>query len=179
MLKYGRQFRSHDFFIHNLLPYSSCRPDKPEEFRRECGDSTKTPSITFTMFRDCHWSRKMEAKVYRGLWRNSTASVPRKMMVFKIQHWFLLTFYASRNQLEAYVKTLEQPKRLKKEEWRTVHTKLLQLPAGTESRLRLSGQILTTEQVQRAKRHALRDFDSSHAASSNGTFRAITVATSC
>jgi hypothetical protein len=107
------------------------------------------------------------------------ASLPRKKMVSKIHYCVLLTFYASRNQLEAYIKTLQQPKKLKKEEWRAVHTKLLELPAGTESRLRLSGQILTTDQVRRAKRHALRGFDSLHAAASNGMLRVIIAPTSC
>ncbi|RDW58652.1 hypothetical protein BP6252_13128 [Coleophoma cylindrospora] len=64
-------------------------------------------------------------------------------------------FIASRNQLDAYVRSLERPKRLKKEEWRAVYTKLDELLAmGVEARVTLSGEVLGKERLQRSKRHA-------------------------
>ncbi|RDW57819.1 hypothetical protein BP5796_12620 [Coleophoma crateriformis] len=65
------------------------------------------------------------------------------------------SFIASRNQLDAYVRSLERPKRLKKGEWRAVHTKLDELLAlGIEARVKLSGEVLSKERLQRSKRHA-------------------------
>lgn len=75
----------------------------------------------------------------------------------------------SRAQLEAYVKSLDQPKNLKKEEWRVVHTKLNQLRAlNIETRVKLSGKVLSKAQLQRSKRHAFSGLEHSHIASSDG-----------
>lgn len=61
----------------------------------------------------------------------------------------------SLSQYEAYLKKSEQPKNLKKEEWRAVHTKLSELAAlQIEARVKLSGRVLSKSRIKRSERYA-------------------------
>jgi hypothetical protein len=74
----------------------------------------------------------------------------------------------SRSQYDAHVKSLAQPKNLKKAEWRVIHGKLRELlELGIEARVTLSGKRLSTHQLRRSRRHAFSGHDTSHASSSD------------
>jgi hypothetical protein len=63
---------------------------------------------------------------------------------------------SSVSQFEAFFKRHGRPKNLKREEWRAVHAKLAELAdVNFETRVRISGQILSKERLDRSKRYAL------------------------
>jgi hypothetical protein len=60
----------------------------------------------------------------------------------------------SPSQYEAYFKKRDQPKNLKKEEWRAVHAKLSELSAmNIEARVKLSGHVLSPTRIKRSRRY--------------------------
>ncbi|PQE26579.1 Ankyrin repeat-containing domain protein [Rutstroemia sp. NJR-2017a BBW] len=57
-------------------------------------------------------------------------------------------------QYEKYFRELDQPKNLKKEEWRAVHVKLQELlRKGIETRIKVSGKVLDKKRLQRSSRN--------------------------
>ncbi|PQE19287.1 Ankyrin repeat-containing domain protein [Rutstroemia sp. NJR-2017a BVV2] len=57
-------------------------------------------------------------------------------------------------QYEKYFRDLDQPKNLKKEEWRVVHVKLQELSCkGIETRIKVSGKVLSKKRLQRSLRN--------------------------
>jgi len=68
--------------------------------------------------------------------------------------------FISLSQYEAYFRKHDQPKNLKKEEWRAVHAKLSELSAmNIEARIKLSGQILSKTRIKRSRRYAFRGLE--------------------
>jgi hypothetical protein len=62
----------------------------------------------------------------------------------------------SRAQYERYVHDLDQPKNLKKKEWRAVHAIRQELlNQGFQTRIKVLGKVVSKEKLQRAFRHAL------------------------
>jgi hypothetical protein len=75
------------------------------------------------------------------------------------------------SQYEAHFRKRNQPKNLKKEEWRGVHAKLGELSAmNIKARVNLSGTVLSCKRVERSRRHAFSGFKQFSHTTSNGTF---------
>ncbi|KAF8856666.1 ankyrin [Acephala macrosclerotiorum] len=87
----------------------------------------------------------------RGLPLHSEKGGPSVQQIMRDQH----QFSASLSQYEAYFRKRDQPKNLKKEEWRAVHDKLSELSAmNIEARVKVSGHVLSRKRIERSRRHA-------------------------